>query len=136
MTTRYRPPRSGKRALGVTILAAFVAVGGVFAAIDRTSFVTRASSGAPPPPEETQPPQKSQLPYGPSPMPKALPPVVERKAVAARPPGPAIYKCQDPNGAVTYSQFPCAEGTFVDTRPTSSGFSDSWQTSVKRSERQ
>ena len=134
MGNLYRPPRSGKRSLLTAVIAAFVAVGGVFAAIERPNLATRASSVAAPPPDDTQRPVKSELPYGPAPMPKVLPPVQPRKTIAARPPGPAIYKCEEPNGPVMYSQFPC-EGSYVDTRPTSSGFSDNWQTSVKRSER-
>ena len=60
--------------------------------------------------------------------------VVPPKSAALRALGPGVFKCEDSNGAVTYSQYPCDDGKMVDTRPTSGGFSDQWSISVKRAE--
>ncbi len=130
MNARYRPPRSGKRSLAIAVIAPMVLAAGVYVALDRPSIPVSAVVE---PPDTARRYTKSEPLYRPLPMPKAAAPavVVPTKPVASRALGPGVFKCEESNGAVTYSQHPCGHGQPVDTRPTSGGFSDQWSISVK-----
>lgn len=128
MRNHYRPARSGKRSLAVALIAPVVLAAGVYVALDRPSIVIPAVVM---PPDTAQRSTKSEPFYVPSPIPKAAPAALPSKASAPRHLGPGVFKCQDSNGAVTYSEFPCGDGQVVDTRPTSGGFDERWSISVK-----
>ncbi len=129
MNSHYRPPRSGKRSLAIAVIAPVVLAAGVYVALDRPGIAVQAVVT---PPDTAQRFTKSEPLYTPSPMPKAaVPAVVPPKQVSSRALGPGVFKCEEANGAVTYSQYPCEDGQPVDTRPTSGGFSDQWSISVK-----
>ena len=125
---RYRPPRSGMRSLAVALIVPLVLAAGVYVALDRPSIVVPEAVALP---DTAQRFTKSESFYVPSPMPKAAPAPLPSKASEPRHLGPGIFKCQDSNGAVTYSEFPCGDGKLVDTRPTSGGFDERWSISVK-----
>lgn len=126
---RYQPPRSGLRSLAMALIAPLVLAAGVYAVLDRPSMVVPAPVA---PPDTAQRSIKSDtLLYTPSPIPKAAPAVVPSKPVVRRALGPGVFKCEDSNGAVTYSGFPCGDGTMIDTRPTSGGFAEQWTVTVK-----
>lgn len=125
---RYRPPRSGMRSLAAALIVPLVLAAGVYVALDRPSIVVPAAVALP---DTAQRSTKIESSYTPSPMPKATPAVVPSRAVAPRYLGPGVFKCEDSNGAVTYSEFPCGDGKLVDTRPTSGGFDERWSISVK-----
>ena len=130
MNNHYRPSRSGKRSLAVAVIVPVVLAAGVYVALDRPTI--RVPSVATPP-DTAQRFTKSEPSYGPSPMPKAAPAVVvPLQSGAARTLGYGIFRCEEANGAVTYSEYPCGQGKLVDTRPTSGGFSDQWSISVKQ----
>ena len=130
MNNHYRPPQSGKRSLAVAVIAPVVLAAGVYIALDRPTISVPAVVTAP---DTVQRFTKSEPSYGPSPMPKAVPAVVvPTKSSSTRTWGHGIFKCEEANGAVTYSEYPCGEGKLVDTRPTSGGFSDQWSISVKQ----
>ncbi len=131
---RYQPPRSGMRSLVVALTVPLVLAAGVYVALDRPDIVVPAAVT---PPDTAQRFTKGErfdatppLP----PMPKATPARVSlpSKAAAPRYLGPGVYKCEDSNGAVSYSEFPCGDSKWVDTRPTSGGFADQWSMSVTR----
>lgn len=128
MNNHYRAPRSGKRSLATAVIAPVVLAAGVYVALDRPSIPVPAVVT---PPDTAQRFTKSEPVYAPSPTPKAAPAVVPSKQVASRALGPSVFKCEEANGAVTYSQYPCGHGQPVDTRPTSGGFADQWSISVK-----
>jgi hypothetical protein len=129
MNNHYRAPISGKRSLAIAFIAPVVLAAGVYVALDRPSISVPAVVT---PPDAAQRFTKSEPVYTPSPpTPKAAPTVVPPKQVAARALGPGVFKCEESNGAVTYSQYPCGHGQPVDTRPTSGGFADQWSISVK-----
>ena len=130
MNNHYQAPRSGKRSLAVAVIAPVVLAAGVYVALDKPSIRMPAVVT---PPDTAQRFTKSEPSYGPSPMPKVAPAVVEPpKSGAARTLGYGIFRCEEANGAVTYSEYPCGQGKLVDTRPTSGGFSDQWSISVKQ----
>ena len=131
MNSHYRPLRSGKWSLAAAVIVPMLLAAGVYVALDRPSIPVPVAVA---PPDTAQRHTKSELSYGPSPMPKAPAAVVPPKSAALRALGPGVFKCEDSNGAVTYSQYPCDDGKMVDTRPTSGGFSDQWSISVKRAE--
>ena len=131
MNRHYRPPRSGKRSLAIAVIAPIVLAAGVYVALDRPGIAVQSVVT---PPDTAQRFTKSEPLYTRSPMPMAkavAPAVVPTKEVAARALGPGVFRCEESNGAVTYSQYPCGQGQPVDTRPTSGGFSDNWSISVK-----
>jgi len=105
-----------------------VLAAGVYVALDRPGIPVPAVVT---PPDTAQRFTKSEPVYATSPMPKEAPAVVPSKQAASRALGPGVFKCEEANGAVTYSQYPCGHGQPVDTRPTSGGFSDQWSISVK-----
>jgi len=120
---------SGKRSLAMAVIAPVVLAAGVYVALDRPSILVPAVVT---PPDTAQRFTKNEPVYATSPVPKAAPPaVVPPKQVASPGLGYGIFKCQDSNGAVTYSEFPCGQGRLVDTRPTSGGFAEQWSISVK-----
>lgn len=130
MGTRSRPSGSGKRSLAIALLGPVVVAGGVVMAIDKQTLVPSAVS----PPPETAHRHTKAVPepdYGPSPLPKTVPVVPEKQPEKVRLVGPGIFKCQDADGKVTYSQYPCGDSQVVDTRPTSGGFSENWSITVK-----
>lgn len=130
MNNHYRPPVSGKRSLAAAVIAPVVLAAGVYVALDRPTISVPAVVA---PPDTAQRFTKSEPVYAPAPTQKAAPAaVVPSKQVAARSLGPGVFKCEEPNGAVTYSQYPCGQGQLVDTRPTSGGFADQWSISVKQ----
>lgn len=130
MNNHYRPPVSGKRSLAAAVIAPVVLAAGAYVALDRPSISVPAVVA---PPDTAQRFTKSEPVYAPAPIQKAAPPAVApSKQVAARSLGPGVFKCAEPNGAVTYSQYPCGQGQLVDTRPTSGGFADQWSISVKQ----
>lgn len=130
MNARYRPPRSGKRSLAIAVIAPVVLAAGVYVALDKPSIPVPVVVE---PPDNAQRHTKSETLYRPTPLPKAAPPpvVVPSKSVASRSLGPGVFKCEEGDGKVTYSQYPCGHGQPVDTRPTSGGFADQWSISVK-----
>lgn len=125
---RYRPPRSGMRSLAVALIVPLVLAAGVYVALDRPSIVVPEAVALP---DTAQRFTKSESFYVPSPIPKAAPAALQSKASAPRHLGPGVFKCQESNGAVTYSEYPCGDGKLVDTRPTSGGFDERWSISVK-----
>ena len=128
MKAHYRPPVR-KRALATAAITAMLIVGGVYAALDNAPIVTAPTVASP---DMTRSFSKSEPLYLPSPMPKTADvPVPRSRDVAARQLGPGVYRCEEANGAVTYSDTPCGDGKLVDTKPTSGGFSDNWSISVK-----
>ena len=130
MNNHYRPPRSGKRSLAMALIAPVVLAVGAYVALDRPTIQVPSVVT---PPDTAQRFTKSEPFYVPSPMPKLAPNVVvPPKSSAPRTFGYGIFKCEEPNGAVTYSEYPCGEGKLVDTRPTSGGFADQWSISVKQ----
>jgi hypothetical protein len=131
MNSHYRPLRSGKWSLAAAVTAPVLLAVGVYMALDWPSIAVPVVVS---PPDTTLRHTKSELLYPPTPMPKAPAAVVPPKSAALRALGPGVFKCEDSNGAVTYSQYPCDDGKMVDTRPTSGGFSDQWSISVKRAE--
>ena len=131
MRTHYQPP-PGKWSLAVTAIGALIVVGGgVYVVLDNVPSVTVPTVTSP---DMTTSFSKSEPRNLQSPMPKpvATPaPEPQPKEVAARRLGPGIYRCEDANGAVTYSDNPCGDGKLVDTKPTSGGFAESWSITVK-----
>lgn len=115
----------------MTAIAAMLVVGGgVYAVLDNAPIVVTLPAVTSP--DMTTSLSKSEPRYLPSPMPKpvaASPP--DSRDVATRRLGPGVYRCEDANGAVTYSDNPCGDGKLVDTKPTSGGFSENWSISVK-----
>lgn len=129
MRNHYRPPRSGKRSLAVALIAPVVLAAGVYVALDRPSIVIPAVVM---PPDTAQRSTKSEPFYMPPPTPKtATPAALPAQPVTQRALGPGVFKCQEANGAVTYSEYPCGDGTLVDTKPTSGGFAENWSITVK-----
>ena len=116
----------------MTAIGALIVVGGgVYAVLDNVPTVTLPTVTSP---DMTTSFSKSEPRNLQSPMPKpvATPaPAPQSKEVAARRLGPGIYRCEDANGAVTYSDNPCGDGKLVDTKPTSGGFAESWSITVK-----
>jgi hypothetical protein len=116
----------------MTAIAAMVIVGGgVYAVLDNAPTVTLPTVTSP---DMTTSFSKSEPRNLQPPMPKpvATPaPAPQSKEVAARRLGPGIYRCEDANGAVTYSDAPCGDGKLVDTKPTSGGFAENWSITVK-----
>lgn len=109
-------------------------VAGVFVAIDHSGFIPTVT-----PPEAAQRHTKSEPAYtAPTPAEPAKP--AKPSALASAKPksiptkqhalGVGIFKCEEQNGHITYSEFPC-DGKLIDTKPTSGGFGDSWSISVK-----
>jgi hypothetical protein len=129
MRSHYRPP-PGKRSLVMTAIAALMVVGGgVYAVLENAPIATLPTVTSP---DMTTSFSKSEPRYLPSPMPKTADvPAPQSKEVPMRRLGPGIYRCEDANGAVTYSDTPCGDGKLVDTKPTSSGFSENWSITVK-----
>lgn len=125
----YRPPRSGKRSLAVALIVPLVLAAGVYVTLDHPSIVVPAVVT---PPDTVQRSTKSEPLYIPAPIRKTAPAVAPSKAVAPRMLGPGVFRCEESNGAVTYSEYPCGEGKLVDTRPTSGGFAEQWSISVKQ----
>lgn len=125
---RYRPPRSGKRSLAVALIAPLVLAAGVYVALDRPSIAVPEAVALP---DTAQRFTKSESFYAPPSIPTAAPVALPAKVSAPRHLGPGVFKCQDSNGAVTYSEFPCGDAKLVDTRPTSGGFDERWSISVK-----
>ena len=132
MNSHYRPPRSGKWSLAAAVIVPVVLAAGAYVALERPTIPVPVAVE---PPDTAQRHTKSELSYRATPLPKAAPTaVMPPKSAALRALGPGVFKCEDANGAVTYSQYPCGDGKLVDTRPTSGGFSDQWSISVKRAE--
>ena len=131
MNNHYRAPVSGKRSLAAAVIVPMLLAAGAYVALDRPSISVPSVVT---PPDTAQRFTKTEPVYAPSPspMPKTAPPAVAPpKQVASRVLGPGVFKCDEANGAVTYSQYPCGHGQPVDTRPTSGGFADQWSISVK-----
>ena len=102
MNNHYRPPRSGKRSLAVAVIVPIVLAAGAYVALDKPTI--RVPSVVTPP-DTAQRFTKSEPFYGPSPMPKAAPAVVvPQKSGTSRTLGHGIFKCEEANGAVTYSR--------------------------------
>ncbi len=115
--------------MAVALIAPLVLAAGVFVAFDRPGMVLPAVVVAP---DTAQRSTKSEPVYAPSPTPKtATLAAPESKPVVQRALGPGVFKCQEANGAVTYSEYPCGEGKLIDTKPTSGGFAENWSISVK-----
>jgi hypothetical protein len=114
----------------MTAIAAMMVVGGgVYAVLDNAPMVTLPTVT---PPDMTTSFSKSEPRYLPTPMPKPVAaPAPQANDVAMRRLGPGVYRCEDANGAVTYSDTPCSDGKLVDTKPTSGGFSENWSITVK-----
>jgi hypothetical protein len=120
----------------MTAIGALIVVGGgVYVVLDNVPSVTLPTVTSP---DITTSFSKSEPRYlqspmqSPMPMPVATPaPAPQSKEVAARRLGPGIYRCEDANGAVTYSDSPCGDGKLVDTKPTSGGFAENWSITVK-----
>jgi Domain of unknown function (DUF4124) len=114
----------------MTAIAAFiVVVGGVYAVLDNAPTVTLPTVTSP---DMTTSFSKSEPRHLPSPLPKPVAaPEPESRDVATRRLGPGVYRCEDANGAVTYSDAPCGDGKLVDTKPTSGGFAENWSITVK-----
>ena len=120
----------------MTAIGALIAVGGgVYVVLDNVPTVTLPTVT---PPDMTtsfskSEPRNLQSPMqSPVPKPVATPaPAPQSKEVAGRRLGPGIYRCEDANGAVTYSDNPCGDGKLVDTKPTSGGFAENWSITVK-----
>jgi hypothetical protein len=114
----------------MTAIAAFIVVGGgVYAVLDSAPTVTLPTVTSP---DMTTSFSKSEPRYLPSPLPKPVAaPAPESRDAATRRLGPGIYRCEDANGAVTYSDTPCGDGKLVDTKPTSGGFAENWSITVK-----
>jgi len=116
----------------MTVIGALiVVVGGVYAVLDNAPTVKLPTITSP---DMTTSFSKSEPRYLQSPMPKpvATPaPAPQSREVAGRRLGPGIYRCEDANGAVTYSDHPCGDGKRVDTKPTSGGFAENWSITVK-----
>ncbi len=105
-----------------------VLAAGVYVALDHQNIAVPVTVALP---DTTQRSTKSESLYSPPPIPKATPAVAASKAAAPRMLGPGVFSCEDSNGAVTYSEFPCGDGKLVDTRPTSGGFAEQWSITVK-----
>jgi hypothetical protein len=130
MNSHYRPPRSGKWSLVTAVIVPVVLAAGAYVALDRPSIAVPVVVG---PPDTAQRHTKSDALYRPTPMPKATPAAaIPPKSAALRAFGSGVFKCEESNGAVAYSQYPCDDAKPVDTRPTSGGFSDQWSISVKQ----
>ena len=138
MRAHYRPP-PGKWSVAMTAIGALIVVGGgAYAVLDNVTTVTLPTVRSP---DMTTSFSKSETSFSkseprnlqsPMPKPVATPaPEPQPKEVAARRLGPGIYRCEDANGAVTYSDNPCGDGKLVDTKPTSGGFAESWSITVK-----
>jgi Domain of unknown function (DUF4124) len=131
MRTHYQPP-PGKWSLATTVIGALIVVGGgVYVVLDNVPTVIPPTVTSP---DMTTSFSKSEPRYLQSPMPKpvATPaPAPQSREVAGRRLGPGIYRCEDANGAVTYSDHPCGDGKRVDTKPTSGGFAENWSITVK-----
>jgi Domain of unknown function (DUF4124) len=131
MRTHYQPP-PGKWSFATTAIGALIVVGGgVYAVLDNVPTVTLPTVTSP---DMTTSFSKSEPRNLPSPIskPVTIPaPAPQSKEVAARRLGPGIYRCEDANGAVTYSDNPCGDGKIVDTKPTSGGFAENWSITVK-----
>ncbi len=129
MRNHYRPLRSGKRSLAVALIVPLVLAAGVYVALDRPSIVIPAVVMAP---DTAQRSTKSEPFYEPSPMPRtATPAALPSKPLVQRALGPGVFKCQEENGAISYSEYPCGDGKLIDTKPTSGGFNENWSISVK-----
>ena len=132
MRNHYRPSGSGKRYLAVALLVPFLLGAGVFVALERPSLLIPTAVT---PPDTAQRSAKSEAyDYGPAPLPMPKIAQPSKEPVAPRLVGPGIFKCVEGNGAVTYSQYPCGQGSMIDTRPTSSGFAENWHITVKHRE--
>lgn len=129
MTSHYRPP-PGKWSIATAVIAAVMVVaGGAYAFFDKAAIVALPTVTTP---DLARSFSKSETPYVPSPTPKTADvPALQSKEVPTRRLGPGIYRCDEANGAVTYSDSPCGDGKLVDTKPTSGGFADNWSISVK-----
>lgn len=129
MSNHYRPPRSGMRSLAVALIVPLVLAAGVYVALGHPTIVL---PGTVAPPDTAQRFTKSEpptfAPVSTSKAPAALPKSVPTTPRAL---GVGIFKCEESNGHVTYSEYPCGEGKLVDTKPTSGGFGDNWSISVK-----
>ena len=111
--------------------AVMLVAAGAYAFFDKAVLIALPTVTAP---DMTRSFSKSETPYIPTPMtmPKtANIPAPRFTDAPGRRLGPGIYRCEDANGAVTYSDSPCGEGKLVDTKPTSGGFADNWSISVK-----
>lgn len=129
MRNHYRPARSGKRSLAAALIAPVVLAAGVYVVLDRPSIVVPSVVM---PPDTAQRSTKIEPFYAPSPMPQTTKPAALPPApVTQRALGPGVFKCQEANGAVTYSEYPCGDGKLVDTKPTSGGFAENWSITVK-----
>ena len=131
MRTHYQPP-PGKWSLAVTAIGALIVVGGgVYVVLDNVPTVTLPTVKSPDMTTSFSKSEPRNL-QSPMPTPVATPaPAPQPKEVAARRLGPGIYRCEDANGAVTYSDNPCGDGKLVDTKPTSGGFAERWSITVK-----
>ena len=113
----------------MTAIGALIVVGGgAYAVLDNVTTVTLPTVRSP---DMTTSFSKSEPRHLESPMQSPMPkpvatpaPAPQSKEVAARRLGPGIYRCEDANGAVTYSNSPCGDGKLVDTKPTSGGFAE------------
>jgi len=131
MSAQYRPLRSGRRLLAQASLGAILVAAGVYAVLDRPRLAVPAPIS---PPDTAQRFTKTEPAYT-LPAPKSTPvpvPAPGKAVVARRAAGSGVYKCEEPDGGVGYSQFPCDEGTQVNTSPTSGGFNENWSISVKQ----
>ncbi len=130
MTSHYRPP-PGKWSVAAAVIAVVMVVaGGAYAFFGKEAIVTLPTVTQP---DLTRSFSKSETPYLPSPMPRAAEvPALRSRDAPTRRLGPGIYRCEEANGAVTYSDSPCSDGKLVDTKPTSGGFADNWSISVKQ----
>lgn len=129
MNNRYRPVRSGKRSLATALMSAVVIVGGAYVVLDKPSIPIPAPVSPPDAIQRSTRPNTEPL-YAPSTMAKK-PAVAPAKTKAAQTLGIGVFKCVDANSAVTYSEYPCDDGKLIDTKPTSSGFSENWSINVK-----
>lgn len=121
------------RSFATALLVPVVLAAGVYVYVTLEHPTIVVPTGSPP--DTAQRLTKSEPSYLPSqsaPKPTAVPAVASSRTVVRRPLGPGIYKCEESNGAVSYSEFPCGDGSRIDTRPTSGGFADQWSISVKQ----
>lgn len=129
MRSHYRSP-PGKWSVATAVVAVVMVVaGGAYAFFGKAAMVALPTVT---PPDLTRSFSKSETPYLPSPTVKAVEaPALRSSEAPTRRLGPGIYRCEEANGAVTYSDSPCGDGKLVDTKPTSGGFADNWSISVK-----
>ncbi|MEP6609650.1 MAG: hypothetical protein ABJA83_13355 [Burkholderiaceae bacterium] len=129
MKRHYKPPPRGKPSVATAAVIAMMVAGGVYAAWEHAPNITLPTRTVPDAPRSSA---KSEPLYTPSSMPKATDPAPRSRTAIARQYGAGIYRCVEANDSVTYSDAPCADGKLVDTKPTSSGFSENWSISVKQ----